>query len=291
MSALDAVRQMQNQTAFTQATNHARSIEESSNGNGRNVGGNMGKNDFLLLLSTQMRFQDPLNPQNDSDFAAGLAQFSSLEQMQNMNHTLEAMAHYQSYSLVGKYVIAESVVDGIKTEIPGVVDSIFMNRGVAMAQIGEFIVPVSSIKEVFDTNNILTSEMLMQTSTNLIGREIVAEVDGKDIEGIVTRILVDKGALIAQIDDGTSEPKFVPVNAIVDIREAGSKKHIPKPEVPPDAKNWIKDGDGFIEVCEAGITHLGRWTWDVDEWEWVYTSFSEENETEVEVESEQPQAA
>jgi len=287
MSTLDAVRNLQNQTAFMQASNHAKAVEESSDGNGRNVGGNMGKNDFLLLLATQMRFQDPLNPQSDSDFASGLAQFSSLEQMQNMNFTLEAMASYQSYSLVGKYVIAETMVDGIKMEVPGVVDSIFISRGVTMAQIGEYVVPVASIKEVFDTNNILTSEMLMQTSTNLIGRTIVAEVDGEDIEGVVTRILVDKGSLMAQIDDGTNEPKFVPVNAIVDIRETGTKKHTPKPDVPPGAVNWIKDGDDYIEVCEAGITHLGRWTWDEEEWEWVYTSFSEEGEGE----GEQQQAA
>ena len=281
MSALNSVKDLQNQTAVMQAANHARAMEESSKGNGRNVGGDMGKNDFLLLLSAQLRHQDPLNPQSDSDFAAGLAQFSSLEQMQNMNHTLESMASYQSYSLVGKFVIAESLVDGKPMEIPGVVDSIFMSRGVAMAQIGEFVVPVSSIKEVFDTQNILTSEMLMQTSTNLIGRTVVAEVDGKDIEGVVTRILVDKGSLIAQIDDGTNEPKFVPVNAIVDIRETGSKKHTPKPDVPPGAKNWIEDGDDFIEVCEAGIP-IGRWTWDADKWEWIYASFGDEGEGEGE---------
>ena len=289
MSALDLVRQLQNQTAFTQATNHAKDVEESSKGNGRNVGGEMGKNDFLLLLATQMRFQDPLNPQSDSDFASGLAQFSSLEQMQNMNHTLEAMASYQSYSLVGKFVIAETMVDGVMMELPGVVDSIFMSKGIAMAQIGEYVVPVSSIKEVFDTQNILTSEMLMQTSTNLIGRTIVAEVDGEDIEGVVTRILVDKGSLMAQIDDGTNEPKFVPVNSIVDIRETGTKKHTPKPDIPPGAENWIKDGDDFIEVCEAGITHLGRWTWDEEKWEWIFTSFIED-EGEGEGESQQQAA-
>ena len=277
MSALDAVRDLQNQTAWTQASNHAKAIEDSSKNGGRNVGGNMGKDDFLLLLSTQLRFQDPLNPQSDSDFAAGLAQFSSLEQMQNMNSTLEAMASYQSYSLVGKFVIAESFIGGQLMEIPGVVDSIFMSRGIPMAQIGEYVVPVSSIKEVFDTNNILTSEMLMSTSSNLIGRTIVAEVDGKDIEGVVTRILVDKGSLIAQVDDGTGDPKFVPVNAIVDIRETGTHKHTPKPEIPPDAKNWIKDGDDFIEVCDAG-QHLGRWTWNADQWKWIYTSFSDEDE-------------
>ena len=283
MSVLDAVRDLQNQTAWQSAVEHKKALDE---GTSRNVGGAMGKDDFLKLLSVQLRHQDPLNPQSDSDFAAGLAQFSALEQMQNMNATLDTMNSFQSYGLIGKFVIAEAVIDGKLVEVPGVVDSIFTRNGVAMAQIGEFVVPVSSIKEVFDTNNILTSEMLLQASNNLIGRTVIAQVDDEEIEGIVTRVLVDKGSMIAQIDDGSGEPKFVPVNAIVDIRETGTEKHVPKgpkPEVPPGAKNWVKDGDGFIEVCDAG-KHLGRWTWNEEKWEWIYDSFDEEP-------GENPQAA
>jgi len=274
MSVMGSITDLQSQTALNAV------------GSERKPGGDMGKHDFLMLLSAQLRFQDPLNPQSDSDFAAGLAQFSSLEQMQNMNSTLEAMASYQSYSLVGKYVIAETLIGGRLEEIPGVVDSIFTINGVAMAQIGEYVVPVSAIKEVFDTNNLLTSEMLLQASNNLIGRTVVAQVDDKDIEGVVTRVLVDKGSLIAQIDDGTDEPKFVPVNSIVDIRETGTDKYVPKgpkPDKPPNAVHFKEDGEGgFYETCEAGVALLGRWTWDEAKWEWVYESFSGESEGEDE---------
>lgn len=45
------------------------------------------KDAFLLLLTTQMSNQDPLNPMEDKEFIAQLAQFSSLEQMQNLNKT------------------------------------------------------------------------------------------------------------------------------------------------------------------------------------------------------------
>jgi len=272
MSVLGSVTDLQNQT------------EIGKLGAERKPGGEMGKNDFLLLLSHQLRFQDPLNPQSDSDFAAGLAQFSALEQMQNMSSSLESMTNFQSYGLIGKFVIAEAVVNGKMVEVPGVVDSIFVQNGVTMAQIGDMVVPVAAIKEVFNTDNILTSEMLLTASNNLIGRTIVAEVDGEDIEGIVTRVLVDKGSLIAQIDDGTKEPKFVPVNSIVDIRETGTDKYVPKgpkPETPPKAVNFKKDGEGgFIETCEAGTTELGRWTWNEEKWEWVYTSFDTEDTEE-----------
>jgi len=49
----------------------------------------LGKDDFLRLLVAQLRNQDPLNPVKGEDFAAQLAQFSSLEQLQNMNTNLE----------------------------------------------------------------------------------------------------------------------------------------------------------------------------------------------------------
>lgn len=48
----------------------------------------LGKEAFLQLLVTQLRYQDPLDPQENGEFIAELAQFSSLEQMSNMTATL-----------------------------------------------------------------------------------------------------------------------------------------------------------------------------------------------------------
>lgn len=50
----------------------------------------MGKEEFLTLLVAQLRHQDPMNPMDGQEFAAQLAQFSSLEQLININHALEA---------------------------------------------------------------------------------------------------------------------------------------------------------------------------------------------------------
>jgi flagellar basal-body rod modification protein FlgD len=52
----------------------------------------LGKDDFLRLLVTQLQNQDPLNPMDNSQFVAQTAQFSSLEQLQNMNKALEKLA-------------------------------------------------------------------------------------------------------------------------------------------------------------------------------------------------------
>lgn len=51
----------------------------------------LGKEDFLNLLVTQLRYQDPLNPSDNQQMAAQMAQFSALEQTQNMAESLGEM--------------------------------------------------------------------------------------------------------------------------------------------------------------------------------------------------------
>ena len=81
----------------------------------RNPSAQLGKDDFLRLLTVQLRYQDPLNPLDNTEFIAQMAQFSSLEQLQNMNQSLEknldsearlhtAFQNDLATSLVGKTV-------------------------------------------------------------------------------------------------------------------------------------------------------------------------------------------
>jgi flagellar basal-body rod modification protein FlgD len=73
---------------------------------------NLGKDDFLNLLVTQLRYQDPLEPMQDSDFVAQLAQFSSLEQLSNISTTL-------GYSTELDYILSQTIANTMATTIIG----------------------------------------------------------------------------------------------------------------------------------------------------------------------------
>jgi flagellar basal-body rod modification protein FlgD len=71
----------------------------------------LGKDDFLSLLTTQLKYQDPLNPQSNSEFAAQLATYSSLETLQNINDNMQtqilisqSMNNSYMISMIGKSV-------------------------------------------------------------------------------------------------------------------------------------------------------------------------------------------
>jgi flagellar basal-body rod modification protein FlgD len=64
--------------------------EAASEGKGN---AEMGREEFLQLLMTQMKHQDPMNPMKGQEFATHLAQFSSVEQLININETLETQGN------------------------------------------------------------------------------------------------------------------------------------------------------------------------------------------------------
>lgn len=74
----------------------------------------MDRDAFIKMFLAQMKHQDPLNPMDGSEFASQLAQFSSLEQLYNVNESLDGLqtlqqdrSQYEVLGLIGREITAE----------------------------------------------------------------------------------------------------------------------------------------------------------------------------------------
>ncbi len=110
----------------------------------------LGKDAFLQLLVTQLQHQDPLQPQDNSEFVAQLAQFSSLEELQNLT---SSMGNSQALNLVGKYVMIEvgkSDEVANTSMVQGWVDYVQMVDGKAMLSVNNQLYKYEDLDSVAD---------------------------------------------------------------------------------------------------------------------------------------------
>lgn len=106
------------------------------------------KDAFLGLLVAQMKYQDPLEPTSNTEFVAQYAQFSSLEQMQNMSATLELS---RASTLVGQVVSVNTTnSSGQAIQIQGKVDFVIYENGKAFVSIGDALYSLDDVYGVAD---------------------------------------------------------------------------------------------------------------------------------------------
>lgn len=129
----------------------------------------LGKQEFLNLLVTQLRYQDPLKPMEDKEFVAQLAQFSALEQMQNLNQSFEIL---KAQSMIGRYVVATNPSDTSKT-IEGRVDSIKVDGSKVYLKINGIEVLSDNVKEVYHT---YSEEVLSSILDKVPSKEDLLEI-------------------------------------------------------------------------------------------------------------------
>lgn len=112
----------------------------------------LGKDDFLRLLITQLKHQDPLEPVDNQEFIAQMAQFSSLEQMQNLNKSFETMALIEMSSsalnFLGRDVQAIDPLSENGEVITGTVSSIKLKDGEALLVIDGHEVPLTTVQNI-----------------------------------------------------------------------------------------------------------------------------------------------
>ncbi len=125
----------------------------------------LGKDDFLKILITQMRYQDPLEPMDTKESIAQMASFSSLEQMQNLNKSFGEMSKtiteelmpsvmlQQASTMIGRevaYVNPDLDEDTPEDQVVlvGQVSSISMYEGRPVYIIGKHKVPFGDVIEM-----------------------------------------------------------------------------------------------------------------------------------------------
>jgi flagellar basal-body rod modification protein FlgD len=111
----------------------------------------LGKDQFLKILITQLQNQDPMQPMEDKEFIAQMAQFSSVEQLVNISSQLKTLN--QSLGTVSGMIGREiswlsSNKEDNGTLRQGIVDSIIVRDGVQYAKVGNDEIKLDEIIQV-----------------------------------------------------------------------------------------------------------------------------------------------
>ncbi|MCL6601207.1 MAG: hypothetical protein K6T81_21115, partial [Alicyclobacillus macrosporangiidus] len=131
---------------------------------GNSVSGtSLSKDAFLQLMVTQMRYQDPLQPMDNSQFLAQLAQFTALEQLTNLAQTetqvlqsLQVVRLGAVQQLIGTQV---TVTDGQGQPVTGTVDAVkFADDGSPVLQVNGQTYPIDAVQSVGGPTGAAASE-------------------------------------------------------------------------------------------------------------------------------------
>lgn len=105
--------------------------------------------DFLLLLVTQLRHQDPLEPLSSEEFLSQLAQFQSLEELMDLNRNSGKLllgTHLTAASaMLGRYVRGVSAVDG---PLEGIVQRVYIDGDDVYLDLGGYYLLVEEVVQV-----------------------------------------------------------------------------------------------------------------------------------------------
>jgi len=114
----------------------------------------LGKDQFLQILVTQLRNQDPMQPMQDKEFIAQMAQFSSLEQMMNMSKEITSLRQSAGMvaGLIGKEISWYEDTEIGVVEHRGTVNSVLWSNGIQYAKVNNSIVPIDEINSISEPN-------------------------------------------------------------------------------------------------------------------------------------------
>lgn len=196
--------------------------------------GDLGKDEFINLLVTQLQYQDPLNPQDDTQFIAQMAQFSALEQMQNLNTSYSAS---KAFNMIGKKITA-NVSEDSKSEstITGEVTSVRIQSGKAYVVVNGNDVLVEDVFEVSDVVNEFNTSKLSDY-TGLIGYACEGVVFDSD-----SGAFVGVNGVVKEVTKDTYENYAVMDGVMVDVAAVNSTFTSVDPKY---IKDYLSDNKGL----------------------------------------------
>lgn len=142
----------------------------------------MDKDAFLQLLVAQMKYQDPLEPTSNTEYIAQYAQFSQVEQMQNMAASMDLQRAGQ---LVGQEVYIKTVDSkGEPQYVHGKVDYVVYQNGKAYLAINEALYSIDDLDTVVDKSYQAAYDKAEMLVMNIHRLPHVNGIDASDLKAI-----------------------------------------------------------------------------------------------------------
>lgn len=178
----------------------------------------LGKDDFLKILITQLQHQDPTNPVEDKEFIAQMAQFSTLEQMQNMTKAMEDLLESQlqtqlmAYtSFIGQEVKWHEITDKLDekgkpmiNEGQGVIVEIKFKNGMPLFILDDGKeITVGNISSILKKNSEkpVVENPLVEAS-KLIGKTVKYQNENDDlVQGIIEAVTTNNQTIEYILDN------------------------------------------------------------------------------------------
>lgn len=178
----------------------------------------LGKDAFLNILITQLQNQDPTQPMDDKEFISQMAQFSSLEQMQNMTTAIQDLVTSQnetqlmSYTtFIGKEVKWHELTTDAKTgnsvvnEGTGVINELKFKDGEPIFVLADGKeINAGNISSILNSNaNSEATENPLVTASQLIGQMVRYQFDGQEVTAKIESVSTNSSVIEYILNNGT----------------------------------------------------------------------------------------
>ncbi len=105
------------------------------------------KDTFLQILVAQMKYQNPLQPESNTEYISQYAIFSQIEQLSNIQNTLNLM---RAENIIGKFVNIKETINGQINEVSGKVDKITYKENTVYVNVNSKNYLFDNVTEILD---------------------------------------------------------------------------------------------------------------------------------------------